>query len=76
MTGRSMAVGKSPLTGGWGDSNAGGRFGPKLLEAGLDAIFVTGVARSLSTYSLIMVTYTSRAPQTYGVRPRGRPRMS
>ncbi|ADN49894.1 aldehyde ferredoxin oxidoreductase family protein [Vulcanisaeta distributa] len=44
MTGRSMAVGKSPLTGGWGDSNAGGRFGPKLLEAGLDAIFVTGVS--------------------------------
>ncbi len=45
MTGRSMAVGKSPLTGGWGgDSNAGGRFGPKLLEAGLDAIFVTGAS--------------------------------
>lgn len=44
MTGRSAAVGKSPLTGGWGDANAGGRFGPKLMEAGLDAIFVTGAA--------------------------------
>lgn len=44
LTGRSMAVGKSPLTGGWGDSNAGGTFGPKLMEAGVDAVFVLGQA--------------------------------
>jgi len=44
LAGRFMAVGKSPLTGGWGDANAGGRFGPKLKEAGFDAVFICGVS--------------------------------
>lgn len=39
---RFMAVGKSPLTGMWCDSNAGGRFGFKLKSAGYDAVFITG----------------------------------
>ena len=42
--GRYMAVCKSPLTGGWGDANAGGFFGSELKAAGLDAVFVKGVA--------------------------------
>lgn len=42
--GRYMACGKSPLTGGWGDANAGGRFGAGLKAAGLDALFVQGTA--------------------------------
>ena len=42
--GRFMVVGKSPLTGGWGDANCGGHFGPVLRSAGLDGVFVKGVA--------------------------------
>ena len=42
--GRYMAVCKSPLTGGWGDANAGGFFGSELKSAGWDAVFVSGIA--------------------------------
>jgi aldehyde:ferredoxin oxidoreductase len=41
---RYTAVGKSPLTGGWGDANSGGFFGAYLRFAGYDAVFVRGVA--------------------------------
>jgi aldehyde:ferredoxin oxidoreductase len=41
---RYCAVAKSPLTGGWGDANSGGEFGPALKFAGYDAIFITGVS--------------------------------
>lgn len=44
FSGRFMAVGKSPLTGGWGDANAGGFFSNELKRAGYDAIFFTGTA--------------------------------
>jgi aldehyde:ferredoxin oxidoreductase len=39
---RYVVVGKSPLTGGWGDANSGGDFGPCLKFAGYDAVFFTG----------------------------------
>lgn len=42
--GRFMVVAKSPLTGGWGDANCGGHFGPVLRSAGLDGLFITGVS--------------------------------
>jgi aldehyde:ferredoxin oxidoreductase len=42
--GRYMACCKSPLTGGWGDANAGGHFGSELKAAGFDAVFVSGRA--------------------------------
>ena len=42
---RFTAVGKSPKTGGWGDANCGGKFGPALKQAGLDAIFFTGISK-------------------------------
>ncbi len=42
--GRYTAVGKSPLTGGWGDSNSGGYFAPAIKQAGYDAIFFRGKA--------------------------------
>ena len=45
-TSRFTAVGKSPLTGTWGDANSGGHFGMALKGAGFDAIFVTGAAQS------------------------------
>ena len=41
---RYVVVGKSPLTGGWGDANSGGDFGPYLKFAGYDAVFFTGIA--------------------------------
>lgn len=34
---RFQVVGKSPLTGGWGDSNCGGTFAAQLKAAGYDA---------------------------------------
>ncbi len=41
---RFTVVGKSPLTGGWGDANSGGYFGAHLKFAGYDAIFITGIS--------------------------------
>jgi aldehyde:ferredoxin oxidoreductase len=41
---RYTAVAKSPLTGGWGDANSGGNFGPVLKFAGYDGVFFTGVS--------------------------------
>ena len=42
MCGRWMAVCKSPLTGGWGDSNCGGNLAPAIKQCGVDAIFIRG----------------------------------
>jgi aldehyde:ferredoxin oxidoreductase len=39
---RYIMVGKSPITGGWGDANSGGNVGPALKFAGYDAVFFTG----------------------------------
>ncbi len=41
---RYTALAKSPLTGGWGDANSGGDFGPHLKFAGYDGVFFTGVS--------------------------------
>lgn len=41
---RYIVVGKSPLTGGWGDANSGGYFGPHLKFAGYDSIFFSGIS--------------------------------
>jgi len=41
---RFMVVGKSPLTGTWGDSNGGGYFGPTLKASGFDGIFFRGIS--------------------------------
>jgi aldehyde:ferredoxin oxidoreductase len=41
---RYVMVGKSPLTGGWGDANSGGNVGPHLKFAGYDAVFFTGIS--------------------------------
>ncbi len=41
---RYAAVARSPLTGGWGDANSGGQFGPYLKFAGYDAVFFTGIS--------------------------------
>ncbi len=41
---RYVVVGKSPLTGTWGDANSGGDFGPHLKFAGYDAVFFQGIS--------------------------------
>ena len=43
-SGRYGVVTKSPLTGAWCESNAGGTFGPELKTAGFDAVFFKGVS--------------------------------
>lgn len=45
LTGTKFTVvGKSPLTGGWGDANSGGYFGAYLKYAGFDGVFFTGIS--------------------------------
>lgn len=44
MTGRWLAVCKSPLTGGWGDANCGGTFAPAIKQCGFDGIFFRGIS--------------------------------
>lgn len=41
---RYKVVGKSPLTGTWGDADAGGFFGAELKASGYDAVFFTGIS--------------------------------
>lgn len=41
---RYSVVGKSPLTGGWGDANSGGYFGPEIKKNGYDGMFFSGAA--------------------------------
>lgn len=52
MSPRFTVVTKSPLTGTWGEANAGGYFGPELKAAGYDAIFISGVS-SKPVYLLV-----------------------
>lgn len=44
FTGRWMAVGKSPLTGTWGEANCGGTFSPAIKQCGYDGIFFKGIS--------------------------------
>lgn len=46
FSGRWTLVGKSPLTGCWGDANCGGTFSPAIKHCGYDAIFFTGISPS------------------------------
>jgi aldehyde:ferredoxin oxidoreductase len=44
MTGRWMVACKSPLTGGWADSNCGGTLSPAIKQCGWDGIFFRGIS--------------------------------
>jgi len=44
FSGRWMVVGKSPLTGAWGDANCGGNLSPAIKRCGYDGIFFTGIS--------------------------------
>jgi aldehyde:ferredoxin oxidoreductase len=46
FSGRWMAVGKSPLTNTWGESNCGGYFSMAIKKCGYDAIFFSGQSRA------------------------------
>ncbi|GAJ09494.1 unnamed protein product [marine sediment metagenome] len=48
-----MVVGKSPLTGTWGDANSGGTFGPAIRKCGYDGILVKGAAKNPKYISII-----------------------
>jgi aldehyde:ferredoxin oxidoreductase len=41
-----LAVGKSPITGGWGDSNCGGNLSPAIKRSGYDGIFFRGISKN------------------------------
>jgi aldehyde:ferredoxin oxidoreductase len=41
---RYSAIAKSPISGGWGDANSGGFFGPYLKFSGFDSVFFTGIS--------------------------------
>ncbi|MCH8160520.1 MAG: aldehyde ferredoxin oxidoreductase family protein [Chloroflexi bacterium] len=49
---RYQAVAKSPKSGGWGDANCGGDFGPYLKHAGWDGILLNGISEK-QVYILI-----------------------
>ena len=53
LSGRFMVACKSPLTGGWGDANCGGYFGPEIKKCGYDAILVKGIAGSPKLVTII-----------------------
>ncbi len=42
--GRFQVIAKSPATGGWGESNCGGKFGPYLKASGFDMIFLEDIS--------------------------------
>ncbi|MFW9905714.1 MAG: aldehyde ferredoxin oxidoreductase N-terminal domain-containing protein, partial [Candidatus Thorarchaeota archaeon] len=52
FSGRYVVAGKSPLTGTWGESNSGGRFGPELRQAGFDLLLIKGKAKELSILNI------------------------
>jgi aldehyde:ferredoxin oxidoreductase len=53
FSGRYMVVGKSPLTGTWGDANSGGTFGPEIKKCGYDGILIIGKAETPKYISII-----------------------
>jgi aldehyde:ferredoxin oxidoreductase len=46
FTGRWMAVGKSPLTGTWGEANCGGTLAAAIKRSGYDAVFIRGASQT------------------------------
>ena len=52
-SGRCMVVGKSPLTGTWGDANCGGNLGPAIKACGYDGIMVIGKSKNPKYISVI-----------------------
>ncbi len=63
-------VGKSPLTGGWGDANSGRYFGAFLKYAGYDAVFFIGtwyLLRASLLVSSLLIRFPSVSLSSYGL---------
>lgn len=58
---RMVACAKSPLTGIWGESNAGGFLGPELKRAGFDGVIITGRSPSPVTLQITDNTASLKA---------------
>ena len=65
-SGRCSACSKSPLTGYWGESNAGGKIGPQIKRCGFDAVAITGKSRNPVYLYLTNNQVESRMPQQSG----------
>ncbi len=61
-SGRFSAVAKSPLTGLWGSSNSGGRFGLDLKKSGFDGIIMEGA----SPTPMVLIINNGEAELTSG----------
>jgi aldehyde:ferredoxin oxidoreductase len=68
FSGRFMVVGKSPLTGGWGDANAGGYLSREIKRSGYDAVFFTGTAANPVWVNLNGKRSKSTMPEASGAR--------
>ena len=55
ITGRFNVVAKSPLSGGWGDSSCGGKFGPYMRATGYDAFSLKMFRKHLFMYRYSMM---------------------
>ncbi len=77
FSGRFMVAARSPLTGGWGDANCGGNFGPALRSAGYDGLIVTGASPE-PVYLAIDGDHKARADrliwESWRPSPQGLPR--
>ena len=63
---RFTVMGKSPVSGTWGDANSGGYFGPALKRAGYIWCSSKANRRPLCTWPSITAALNSRMRQSYG----------
>jgi len=75
-SGRWAVVTKSPLTGIFLDSQAGGQFGARLKMAGFDYLVVRARLRPRSTCMLRMANAEYWMPRTYGEKGSSKPKSS
>ena len=72
-SGRFTVVGKSPLTGGWGDANCGGYWGPYLRFSGSTRSSSPESPAGRPPSSSTMARSRSTTPRTCGARIASRP---
>jgi len=68
FSGRFMVVGKSPLTGGWGDANAGGYLSREIKRTGYDAVFLPVPHQNPSGSASPMKKLRSKMPAHCGAK--------
>jgi len=70
--GRNSVGAKSPLTGGFGESEAGGFFGAELKKAGFDVVIVEGAAKAPCIYGSRTGMRNCVTPGACGAWKRGK----